>query len=230
MAYDQFKKPQDKAKTDTKNWYSDRYQTVIVQRNILFVAALAALISTLVSSILIYSNIPLVTVEPFAIEVDKRTGIVQAVAAMDEKNIQNADKVVNHFLVLYTRARETVNIGDLAYNLNMVRVMSDPKSVFQPFTKIANPYDPSTNMGRLGTTGKRNLVVTNIFFLNKGHAQLRFISQESDTGNSGNLKADERWLVDIKYEFRELKLNPDEAFLNPVGFYVTSYDATKEAL
>ncbi len=226
MAFENFKKPEDKAKTDTKNWYSDRYQTAIVQRNILFVASMVALLGLFATIFLIYTKIPLVTVEPFAIEIDRRAGIVQAVAPLDGRQFEKDQAVSNYFLVQYLRARETVNIGDFAFSANLVRLMSDP-TIFKQYLKSSSPLDPKTPAGRIGQQGRRDVIIQSINPISSGSVQLRFLVQETNSINE--VRATEHYLANIHFEFRKIDLSLDEAFLNPVGFYVTEYSLIKES-
>ena len=227
MSFEQFKKPQDKAKTDTKNWYSDRYQTVLVQRNLLFIATLASLAAALITAMLIYVNIPLVTVEPFAIEVDRRSGIVQTVQPLALDATAKDERINNYMLINYLRAFETVNISDFAYSLTMIRISSVP-DIFSEFLRTKNPYDKDTVAGAvMAARAKRDIVIKSIYYLRPGHVQIRFITQDKSTNGTA---APEHFLANIKFEYREIKLNIDEAFLNPLGFYVTSYDVSKEAI
>lgn len=226
MAFEQFKKPEDKAKTETKNWYSDRYQTAIVQRNILFVAAMVALLGLLATIFLIYTRIPLVTVEPFAVEIDRRSGLVQAVAPLDSRDFEKDKAVTNFFLVQYLRAWETVNVGDFSYNANLIRLMSDPL-LFRKYIREQNPLDPNTPAGRLGQNGRRDVKIKSMFTPSPATAQIRFMIEQ--TNRSGEAQSTEHYMATIKYEFRRVDLQFDEAFFNPVGFYVTDFSLTKES-
>ena len=224
MNFDQFKKPEDKAKTDTKNWYSDRYQTVIVQRNILFIAVLVSLGVTLITTFLIYMHVPLVTVEPFAIEVDRRSGIVQTVQPMTFDSNTKDQKVSNYLIVSWMRAHETAGISDFGYNLNFVRISSDP-NIFNEFLRDKNPFDKNSEIGKLGQGAKRDIAIKSMYFLRPDHVQIRYVI----TDRNGEGTSTAHYLANLKFEFREIKLNLDEVFLNPLGFYVTSFDTNKEA-
>ncbi len=226
MAFEHFKKPEDKAQTETKNWYSDRYQTAIVQRNILFVAAMVSLLGLLGTIFLIYTRIPLVAVEPFAIEIDKRAGLVQAVAPLDSGLFEKDKAVTNYFLVQYLRAWQTINIGDFSYNANLIRLMSNP-DVFRKYIREANPLDPNTAAGRLGQAGKRDVKIKSMYFPSPGTAQIHFYVE---TGNRvGEVQTTEHFMATVKYEFRKVDLQFEEAFFNPVGFYVSDYSLIKES-
>ncbi len=228
MSFAQFKKPEDKAKTDTKNWYSDRYQTVVVQRNLLFVTTLVSLAATLITTLLVYVNIPLVTVEPFAIEVDRRSGIVQVVKPLTITASSNNERVNNYLLVSYLRAFETVGISDFAASLQFIRISSDPE-VFRHFLDTKSQFDKESDAGRIvNAKGKRTIAIKSIYYVQPNHVQIRFITQ--DHMPSHGTSAPEHYIANIKFEYREITLNVDEALLNPLGFFVTSYDVSKEAV
>ncbi|MFJ5423724.1 VirB8/TrbF family protein, partial [Wolbachia endosymbiont of Drosophila barbarae] len=61
------------------NWNSNRYSTVIAQRNILLLFALILLATISISILVIFKISTSSTIEPFVIEIDKKSGIVQLV-------------------------------------------------------------------------------------------------------------------------------------------------------
>jgi type IV secretion system protein VirB8 len=228
MSFAQFKKPEDKAKTDTKNWYSDRYQTVVVQRNLLFVTTLVSLAASLITTLLVYINIPLVTVEPFAIEVDRRSGIVQVVKPLSITASSQNERVNNYLLVSYLRAYETIGIADFPSSMQFIRISSDP-SIFQNYVKTKNQYNKDSEAGKiLAGNGKRTIAIKSVYYVQPNHAQIRFVSQDSLPGTGSREPI--HYIANIKFEYREITLNVDEALLNPLGFFVTSYEVNREAI
>ena len=110
---------------DSRNWYKDRYQAIMLQRRLLMVITVISMICTLVAMIVIAQITPLKGVEPFLIQVDSRSGITQMVNPLTVKEITGLESINNFFIVQYIRARESYNVRDISNNYATVRVMSD---------------------------------------------------------------------------------------------------------
>ena len=62
-----------------KNWYKDKYQFVLVQRNILAVISVVALFCSAIAVFAVMRLTPQKSVEPFVIQIDEKSGIVERV-------------------------------------------------------------------------------------------------------------------------------------------------------
>ena len=158
---------------ETKNWYKDRYQYLLVQRKLLTLITLLSLLCTLGTVIAIALLAPLKTVDPFVIQVDQRSGITQTVDPLSVKELTANEAVNDFFIVQYIRSRETYSVTDLARNYNIVRVMSDPLKVYLDFVRQADPNNPRSNAARLGSSGQRTVKFKSITYLNPQLAQAR---------------------------------------------------------
>ena len=57
---------------ETKNWYKDRYQYVLLQRKLRAIITIMSLICTLATVVVISQLTPLKTIEPFVIQVTRK--------------------------------------------------------------------------------------------------------------------------------------------------------------
>lgn len=227
------KSAEDTVVQHTKNWYSDRHQTVVIQRNILFFVSLICLLSCFVAIVLVYLKIPLVTIEPFVIEIDKRTGVTQVVAPFQPRDAVQSKAINEYFIVKYLRARETVNVGSLAENSQVVRLMSDPNRVYPRYIASINPGDPNSLASRFSGGSKRDIKIRSIGYIKEPsstsdtwQAQVRFFTEEM--GESGGV--DNRYFIAyITFRYDALNLSIDERYFNPLGFHVTDYTVTEES-
>src|SRR4051812_6802310 len=103
----------EKELPDTKNWYKDRYQSVLVQRKLLAVITVFSLLCTLGAVLDIARLTPQKSIEPFVIQVDQKSGITQTVDPLTVKELTANEAVNNFFIVTYIRSRESYNILDL---------------------------------------------------------------------------------------------------------------------
>ncbi|MDE3017340.1 MAG: hypothetical protein KGI29_10570 [Pseudomonadota bacterium] len=209
------------------NWYNDRYQRVLVQRKLLTAVTLLSLVCTLVTVVVISQLAPLKTVEPFVIQVDQRSGITQVVDPTTVKDLTASEAINNFFIVQYVRARESYHISDLAYNYNLVRVMSESGTVYPAFVAQANPNNPQSNAARLGSTGTRSVKFESITYLKPQLAQVRLLIEEK-SDNSGYTQ--QHMIATIEFQYIKMNLTTEERYINPLGFRIIGYRLDEETL
>ena len=210
---------------ETKNWYKDRYQYVLLQRKLLAIITIMSLICTLATVVVISQLTPLKTIEPFVIQVDQKSGITQAVDPVTVKELTANEAVNNYFIVQYMRAREKYNINDLAQNYNLVRIMSESKKVYPQFVSEADPNNPRSNAARLGSFGERTIKFKSITYLSPQLAQVRFLVEEK-----GGLAGAAHKIALLSFEYVKMSLTTEERYLNPLGFRVTDYRVDEDVL
>ena len=217
-------------KEDKKNWYNDRYQFVVVQRNMLAVITIFALICSIAATYSVSQLAPLKSVEPFVIQVDQKSGITQTVDPLQARDLTANEAVNQYFIVQYCRARETfLGTQDKNYyNYNLVRVLSD-STIFQKYQReivLSNPESPGA---RLGTNGERSVHIASIKSLDNkvladGTETKRYliIAQISEKGGNASLKVLQK-IITLEFKYADLALNTEDRYLNPLGFRVIDY-------
>ncbi len=211
---------------ESKNWYKDRYQYVLVQRKILVLITSLSLIASLVTVVVIAQLTPLKTVEPFVIQVDQKTGITQTVNQMTVKEITANEAVNNFFIVQYIRARENYINSDLSRNYNIVRLMSESNKVYGEFVRAANPNNPKSNAARLGVTGVRTVKFKSISYLSPQTIQARVLIEEKSENNL----AQQNLIILLSFAYVNMALTLEERYVNPLGFIVTDYRIDEDTL
>jgi type IV secretion system protein VirB8 len=212
---------------DSRNWYKDRYQAIMLQRRMLMVITVISMVATLLSMIVIARIIPLKGVEPFLIQVDSRSGITQMVDPLTVKEITALDSINNFFIVQYIRAREGYNVRDIASNYATVRVMSDPDRVYSSFRREANPNNPQSVAARMGSAGSRTVKFKSISYIKPNQAQIRLLIEET-AANGGTLQYHK--IASLVFEYAKLDLTSEERYINPLGFRVTEYRLDEDVL
>jgi type IV secretion system protein VirB8 len=219
-----------------QTWFEDRYQMVLVQRNILLLFLVFALVSVLFAIISVTQIATSKTLEPFIIEIEDKTGITTMVRPYDREYFSSNDALRRYFLMKYLTAREAYNAFDYHYNYyTIVRLLSagDVYSVFRRSVSSDNPNSPIS----FGDKLQRNLKIKSITFLpppprtgKEGSqyrpsitAQMRYIIVE--TGSRGGEK---HRIATINFDFYDLKMTQEERFVNPLGFQVTGFRVDEE--
>lgn len=212
---------------ESRNWYRDRYQSVLLQRRVLMGVSLLSLISTLLAVFVIAQMTPLKSVEPFLIQVDAKSGITQTVDPLTVRDITGLDAVNNFFIVQYIRAREGYNVNEINRNITTVRVMSEGGSVYPQFKREASPSNPQSVAARMGSSGSRTIKFKSITYIKPQLAQAHLLIEE--TAANGGLTQYHK-IATISFEYTKLQLTQEERYINPLGFRVTDYRIDEEAL
>jgi len=218
---------QTEIQKESRNWYRDRYQSVLLQRRVLMGVSLLALLSTLVSVFVIAQITPLKSVEPFVIQVDAKSGITQTVDPLTVREITGLEAVNNFFIVQYIRAREGYNVSDISRNYTTVRVMSDSETVYSQFKREASPSNPQSVAARMGSNGLRTVKFKSITYVKPQLAQARLLIEEV-AANGGTAQIHK--IATISFEYAKLQLNTEERYINPLGFRVIDYRIDEDAL
>jgi len=217
----------NKDSTDSKNWYTDRYQSVLVQRKLLVLITLFSLACTLLAVLDIARLTPLKSVEPFVIQVDQRSGITQTVDPLTVRELTANEAVNNFFIVQYIRSRESYSTLDYGRNYNIVRIMSDKDNVYPPFVAEQDPNNPQSNTAVLGTTGIRTVKFESISYLNPQLVQVRLLIEEKGP-NIGYIQ--QHKIALLQFEYVKMSLTTEERYINPLGFRVKSYRVDEDVL
>lgn len=213
-------------KKESRNWYKDRYQAVLLQRRLLMVIAFLSMASTLVVMVILAQMVPQKGVEPFLIQVDPKSGITQMVNPMSTKEITALESVNDFFIVQYIRSRESYDVRTFKQNYNTIRIMSEQTRIFREFKRQSNPNDPMSVPARMGSTGTRSVKFKSITYRQQNQAQARLLIEE--TTASGSILQSHK-IATIVFEYAKLELTSDERYINPLGFRVLEYRIDEDA-
>lgn len=232
-----FRRSQREVSDSSKHWYQDKYQHVLVQRNVLFLIALVALVTALAAVVAVTRLAPLKSVEPYLLEINDKTGITQKVEPISRSAYVANEAVDRYFISTYVRSRESYNFSTTRYNYNTVRVMSAP-DIFYAFRRTIDPSLDASLSTVLGTTGIRTVRFRSISYIQnpplpKGKvestptkiAQVRIVTTDS---KPGAIDVEQYWVVTVGFQYLNLSLNEAEQLINPLGFTVNSYQIQRE--
>lgn len=218
-----------------KNWYQDRYETILIQRNVL-VILLTVLVVVFSFSILSFIELNKKKVyEPFVIQVEEQSGTITRVDSRTVKNLNSEEALRNSILVRYIEARESYHSSDYGYNYNqIVRVISTP-DIFSQFLATVSPQNPESPV-LFGNDYKMSVQIKTIVDLsNKGAlgndknlVQIRVIKQKIALSNNKPVY-EKSYIITLNYEYRNIELGEYARYINPLGMQITSYQINEEA-
>ncbi len=214
-----------------KNWYRDRHQFVLVQRNTLAVITLICLLVALGSVYTVMQLSPLKSVEPFVIQVDERTGMTEIVTSSTISELSDKQAVDNFYLWRYVRARESLGKTSIYHNDEVVRVLSEP-TVYRGYREEINPQkNPQGYYALLAAEGRREVQFTSLVHQRsnspKEPRKVVELSFEVTEVGSSNIPVTFNKIARIEYGYSDgIQLSKDDRLLNPLGFQVQNYNVT----
>ncbi|MBS0236369.1 MAG: type IV secretion system protein [Proteobacteria bacterium] len=204
-----------------KNWYADRYENALIQRNILFLVLLVSLatIGMAVTALRYIKNTK--SIEPFVIEIEPKTGVTTVVDPVTSSVYSANDAVRRHFVWQYIKAREEYYSSSYNYNYNqVVRVFSSSDVYYGQYRAAYGQSNPTAPVNLLGQSGYREVALKSMIFPNDRTAQVRFTITSAGMQNAGGTQDK---IAFLQFEFANLKMNNEERLINPLGFRVNLY-------
>ena len=202
-----------------KSWYENRYQFVVIQRNILLIFALFSTIAIGFGVVFVNHIVSSRSLEPYIIEVEEKTGIPTVVERLTVKEFTGNELMKQYFINKYVLAAAGYDAKTYVKDLENVRVFS-ASSVF-------SDYRSRINARKLGTGTNIKVEIKSIEFTKNNECIVR-ISTKTTFGR--NKKPSEgNQLLTLTFSFDpNIQLNLRERMLNPLGFQIRSYKAVDE--
>lgn len=200
-----------------KNWYSNRYQRVVIERNLLLIFALISLVSVSVSIIYVKQIMSSKSLEPYVIEIEDKTGVATVVQQLDTEYFTATESVRKYFINKFIHAMTGYNPANYDYDRNVVRLFSANK-IYRQFRSIINP-------NRLGADSRINVRIKSMQF--KGNSVQVRIARKT-TKPSGKTTVSHE-IIDLVFLFDpRIKLTAEERLINPLGFQITQFTISEE--
>jgi type IV secretion system protein VirB8 len=209
------------------SWTEERTQAIYASRKVAWIVALIAAIIAVLEALALVTLVPLKTVVPHTILVDRQTGFVQALDPANPQNIAPDKALTQAFLVQYVQAREGFDIATVQQQFKKVSIWTSgrAKSRYVNLMQASNPESPLATLPR---TSVIDVKIRSVSQLSPGTALVRFASTRIDQGASE--QPVESWVAVIRYRYSKAPMTVEDRYINPLGFEVTSYRKDAEAL
>ena len=209
------------------SWARDRQDELRSSRRIAWIIASVAAIVALFEAIALLLLIPLKTVVPYTLMVDRQTGFVQELKPLDAQLVSSRAALTQSFLVQYVIAREGYNYDSLQTDYRKVALWSagDARRDYLAVMQAANPQSPLT---RYPSTTVVDVQIKSVTPLGQNVSMVRFQTTRRDTG--GHDYAAQQWVSVVRYTYSGAPMSAADRYLNPLGFEVTRYNRSAETL
>ena len=205
---------------EAESWANDRQDMLRASRRNAWIVAVAAGTIAVCEAIALIVLMPLKTVEPYTLLVDRHTGFVEALKPLDANTIAPDKALKQSFLVQYVIARESFDIAALQSNYRKATLWSaDPaRAEYVSSVQVSNPTSPLARYPRSTIVSTQ---VKSVSPLGDNSALVRFDTRRQDAG--GRVLPAQSWVAVIRYRFSGEPMTREDRFVNPLGFQVTGY-------
>ncbi|HEX8641134.1 MAG TPA: VirB8/TrbF family protein [Allosphingosinicella sp.] len=208
-------------------WAHDRQDSLRASRRTAWVIASGAAIIAVLEAIALIVLMPLKTVEPYTLLVDRHTGFVQALQPLDPQRLSGDTALTQSFLVQYVIARESFDIDALQSNYRRVALWSaeTARSSYISQVQASNPESPLARYPRSTVIETR---VKSVSPVGPNVAMVRFETFRRE--QNGQLQPPQAWVAMIRYRYTGEPMRLEDRFVNPLGFQVLRYRRDAETL
>lgn len=171
--------------------------------------------------------LPLKTVEPYTLLVDRQTGHVEALAPLERQSVAPDTALTRSFLVQYVIARESFDIDSLQEDYRKVALWSEGEARDRYIRQMQanNPASPLAYLPRRATV---QVEIVSVSSLSPSASMVRFTTARIDPG--AQPQAPQHWAAIISYQFSGAEMSEADRLLNPLGFQVSRYRRDAETL
>ncbi len=215
----------DSNTVNVSNWHSDKYQTVLVQRNILASFAFGSAVAVLIAIMFVRQVTRSKSLEPYVIELESKTGIPTVVEDVDISRFNSDLTLKRYFVNMFVKSVEAYNPATYKLDYQRARLLSSGV-VFKRIRRRIGINNPKSTVAIMGRKGMLIFKLKSIQFLDPNTAQVRY--RLITRGRSRGIPATSDMVSYIEFKFADLELSTTDRFINPLGFQVTSYSITDE--
>ena len=209
-----------------RSWAETQNGSVLRERKIAWIAAGVATGIALILALTLVILLPLKSVEPYVVTVDRQTGAVQVATGITPGKLSENDAVIQAELARYVRARETFDETDLPQMYRLVQLMS-ARNVSSAYVKMMSRDNPSSPLRSLNRGDVLAVTIKSVSIIGASSAIVRFDVMRITPTGSQSLNT---YVSAISFGFNGRPMRAIDRFDNPLGFQVTRYRRDIEGL
>ena len=211
---------------EAQTWANDRVDQVASTLRLTRGLAAGAGVVAVVEALVLIALLPLKTVVPYTILVDRNTGFAQALDERAMPNVKPESALTQSLLAQYVVARETFDINGLQNQYRKVALWSGDQAKRDYLAQMpaGNPDSP---LSRYPRTAIVETVVESVTPTADNAALVRFYTERRDRG--GVAVARSYWVSLVRFRFSGTPMALEDRLINPLGFQVVHYRRDQEA-
>lgn len=217
----------DKYYAAAQGWADERVEAERRARKLAWTVAGVAGAIALILALTLAMLVPLKTVQPYVVTVDRQSGAVEVATTVANGRLTENESVIQAQLANYVRVRETFDASDLAENYRRVQLLSssDVRAAYIALMAAGNPASPLRALSPGDTLKVR---IKSVSLTGSGSALVRYDLDRTVAGGRG--VSSTAYVSAISYGFSNKPLRAADRFENPLGFEVTRYRRDAEGM
>lgn len=217
----------DKYYAAAQGWADERVEAERRARKLAWTIAGVAGAIALILALTLAMLVPLKTVQPYVVTVDRQSGAVEVATTVANGRLTQNESVIQAQLANYVRVRETFDASDLAENYRRVQLLSssDVRAAYIALMAAGNPASPLRALSPGDTLKVR---IKSVSLTGSGSALVRYDLDRTVAGGRG--VSSTAYVSAISYGFSNKPLRAADRFENPLGFEVTRYRRDAEGM
>lgn len=203
-----------------RSWADTQNAAAVRARKIAWIIAGVSTALVVILALTLLLLLPLKTVEPYVVTVDRQTGAVQVATGLQSGKLSQNEAVIQAELARYVRARESFDATDLPRMYRQVQLMSarDVAAAYVRRMALKNPNSPLRTLNRGDTL---SVTIKSVSLIAPGSAIVRFDVTRIVPG--GSEPSTRSYVSAVSFGFNGRPLRAVDRFDNPLGFQVTRY-------
>lgn len=210
---------------EAASWNRDRVLSVRRSQRLYLWIAIVGVTLAVLEAIALVLMMPLKTVEPYTLMVDRTTGYVQALKPLDRNAIAPDAALTQAFLAQYVIGRESFDAATLNANYRKVALMSGGRTR-NAYVQSMQPTNPASPLMLYPRSSVIDARVKSVSPIGKDTAMVRFDTVRTDA--NGQVQPPAAWVAVVRYQYSTAPMSLEDRFVNPLGFQVTSYRRNPE--
>jgi type IV secretion system protein VirB8 len=205
---------------EARSWADDRNEQSARSRRLAWIVAGVATTIAALEAIALAGLVPLKTVVPYTVLVDRQTGHVTTLDSSQPVRLAPDSALAKSMLAQYVTARESLDRSTIASDYRKVALWSGEtaRSSYLALMKPGSPDNPLVRLPRQVTMHTR---IKSVSLLDDGQALVRYdLIQRNEIGAESRPAPN---MSVIRYRFRDRPLAESDRFINPLGFEVVRY-------
>jgi type IV secretion system protein VirB8 len=210
-----------------KSWSEGQTSVAARETRIAWRVAAGAGVIALLLALALAFLVPLKTVVPYVLTVDRQTGAVETASTVQSGSLSQNEAVIQAQLASYVIARETFDATDLTQKYRQVQVMSarPVAAAYVAQMAVTNPESPLRSLSRGDTVSVK---IRSVSLINDNAGLVRFTATRTGAGGGAGQPAS--FVSAISFGFNGRPLRQSDRYDNPLGFQVTRYRRDAEGL
>lgn len=205
---------------EARQWATQAHRTARRHNAILGLTLIALIAIVVIQAVAIVKMLPLKTIEPIPILVDRQSGFVQVLDKSGRQTLEANDALTRSLLAQYISSREGYDAATVRYDYHKVALFSagEARNSYLALMQSSNPKSP------LVTYGPSEVLETHIDSVSLIGPKTAMVRFQTRLHVQGQFMRDwDSWVAILGFRYTDQPMKVADRLTNPLGFQVTRY-------